>query len=345
MKAYRLRGWGAGSGFDAVPIPEPVNDEALIRVSAAGLCQSDLHLIDSAVPRGTYPVPFTLGHEIAGTVAAVGPAVTGVEIGASVLVYSPTGCGRCSRCAEGRENYCDRLDRTAPLAIGIGRDGGMAEYVLVPHARNLVPLGNLDPILAAPLADAALTPYHAMADIADLRRPDCTALVIGVGGLGHMAIQLLEAMTKATVIAVDTKHEALELALARGAESAIMSGPDVPDEVMAVTSGRGCDVILDFVGTDRSISMATACLRTGGALAIVGSGGGTLALTKGGPVPQGIRVSQPFWGTLPDLRAVVELARRGALTVEVERRPLVDVDDAIEALRHGRVRGRLVLVP
>ena len=345
MRAFRLRGWGEGAAFQQVPIPEPSGDEVLLRVSAAGLCQSDLHLIDAPAGGRSYPVPFTLGHEIAGEVAAVGPEVRGLAVGDAVLAYGPVGCGRCSRCREGRVNYCDRPDPSAPLALGIGRDGGMAEYVLIPRSEDAIPIGDLDPVAAAPLADAALTPYHAIAASPELADPESVVAVLGVGGLGHLAVQILEAVTAARVIAVDLRDEALELALAKGAEHVVRSGPDALGGIRALTGGRGCDVVLDFVGADATLALGAESLRVHGALTIVGSGGGRLSLMKGSLVPRGVRLSQPYWGGRADLEAVVALARRGAIGVETEPTPLDEVGAAIERLRAGRVRGRVVLRP
>jgi len=345
MRAYRLRGWGQGAGFDQVPVPEPGPGAVLLRVEAVGLCQSDLHLIDAPVGGRPYPAPFTLGHEIAGAVVAIGSGVSGLEIGEHALVYGPTGCGRCSRCRDGSPNYCDRPDPSAPLALGIGRDGGMAEYVLVPSAEHVIPIGELDPALAAPLADAALTPYHCIAALPDAVRAEAHVAVIGVGGLGHLAVQILEAIGASTVIAIDMKREAVELALAKGAEHGVVPDADAPRRIRATTGGVGCDVVLDFVGSDDTLALGADVLRVGGTLVVVGSAGGTLAVRKGSTVPRGVRIWHPFWGTLDDLRSVVELAQRGALGVETEPMPLDDVADAIGRLRAGAVHGRITLLP
>jgi len=217
--------------------------------------------------------------------------------------------------------------------------------VLVPSSAHAIPIGELDPVAAAPLADAALTPYHAIAASPELADADAVVAVLGVGGLGHLAVQILEAVTAATVIAVDVRDAALELALSKGAEHAVRSGPGALEAIRSLTGGRGCDVVLDFVGADATLALGAESLRVHGALTIVGSGGGTLSLMKGSLVPRGVRLSQPYWGGLADLEAVVALARRGAIGVETEPTALDDVDRAVERLRAGRVRGRVVLVP
>jgi alcohol dehydrogenase, propanol-preferring len=189
--------------------PDPGPGEVLVKVGAAGACHSDLHLMDApAEALEAFPVPFTLGHENAGWVEALGPGVNGFELGQPVAIYGIIGCGRCSACLRGRDNECRNV---APSGIGIGRDGGMASYLSVP-ARQLIPIGDLDVTQAAPLTDAGLTPYHAIELSREALRPGSTCVVVGVGGLGHMAIQILAATTAARIIAVDVEERRLSLA-------------------------------------------------------------------------------------------------------------------------------------
>lgn len=218
--------------------------------------------------------PFTLGHENAGWVHAVGPGVSGFEIDEPVAVYGPWGCGSCAHCRLGIETLCENPD-SAPVPMGgggLGLDGGMAEYMLVPSARFLVPLPDgLDPVTAAPLTDAGLTPYHAVRRSWWKLPPGATAVVIGVGGLGHLAVQILKATTAARIIAVDTRMEALALAADNGADISIRSGSDTTGEIRAYTSGRGADVVLDFVGSDSTVALGSVAARMLGDLTIVGS--------------------------------------------------------------------------
>ena len=184
MKAYRLVAWQQPPELRDVSVPEPAPDEVLIKVGGAGACHTDLHLMDR--PEHVDPLerpPFTLGHENAGWVEAVGAGVTAYLPGDAVAVYGAWGCGRCAPCRQGSEMLCERLDEVGSYGGGLGRDGGMAEFMLVPSTRLLVPLGDLDPRDAAPLTDAALTPYHALKSALPLLRPGTWALVIGVGGL------------------------------------------------------------------------------------------------------------------------------------------------------------------
>jgi propanol-preferring alcohol dehydrogenase len=336
MQAFRLTERGAA--LSEIDPPVPRDGEVLVKVTAAGVCRSDLHVVANPPPR--YPVPFTLGHEIAGTVAATGPSATGVDIGQPVVVYGPWGCGRCRRCAAGQDNYCDRRDELTWAGAGLGRDGGMAEHVLVPSARHLVHTGDLDPAQVAPLADAGLTPYHAVSHCAGRLGEGSTALVIGVGGLGHVAVRLLLALTEARVYAVDVRESALELA--EGAETLLVRADTAT--VLRSAAG-GVDAVFDFVGSDATLDLAAAVLRPAGDLVIVGSGGGRLAITKPGPLPQGAHVWSPFWGTRDDLAEVVRLAGAGRLPVAVERFPLSAASEVFTRLRTGGIRGRAVLVP
>jgi propanol-preferring alcohol dehydrogenase len=345
MKAFRLVDWGRPPVLDEVDRPVPRDGEVLVRVDAAGLCHSDLHVVDAHTGALPFRPPFTLGHEIAGRVAALGPTAAGPSVGESVVVYGPWGCGSCPRCAVGRENYCDRRAELAYAGVGLGRDGGMAEYVLVPATRHLQPIGDLDPVQAAPLTDAALTPYHAIQPYRPQLIEGSTVAVIGVGGLGHLAIQILRALTPSRVLAVDVREDALALADRSGAHLSTRASADTATVLRTASSGRGVDVVLDFVGSGASLELAARSLRSDGDLSIVGSGSGQLTIGKPGPLPQGCRVALPFWGSRTELTEVVTLARTGALRVEVERFPLSAAHEAITQLRNGHLKARAVLTP
>ncbi|MEU1274767.1 NAD(P)-dependent alcohol dehydrogenase [Streptomyces sp. NPDC005799] len=347
-RAVRLTRWGGPPELTEVPRPSPTGEEVLIEVEAAGVCRSDLHVIDAPPGALPYRLPFTLGHETAGRVVERGPLATGPAIGERVVVYGPWGCGSCARCAAGADNYCDRrpaldADRVGTGA-GLGRDGGMADLLLVPSGRLLVPVGDLPAVQAAPLSDAGLTACHAVAAVRGALDEDACVVVIGIGGLGHLAVQLLRATTTARVLAVDVREEALALAEECGAHFATLLRPDTAAALRNRTAGAGAAAVLDFVGGRSSLELAVDVLRPGGELAVVGSGGGELTVRKPGALPPGTRISLPFWGTLPELRTVVSLAREGVLRVGVERFPLSEAPRALARLRSGDVRGRAVLV-
>jgi alcohol dehydrogenase, propanol-preferring len=227
MRAFQLTAWKSPPELPEVPDPEPGPGQVVVRIAAAGACHSDLHLMhDFDGGLVSFALPFTLGHENAGFVEAVGAGVDHLAPGEPVAVYGSWGCGRCRRCHLGAENYCERAAELDGAGGGLGFDGGMAPLMLVPHARWLVPLGDLEPVDAAPLTDAGLTPYHAIKRSLHLLHGGSTAVVIGAGGLGHLAVQILKATSAATVVAVDTKPEALEDAsrVGRGARPG-SSGP------------------------------------------------------------------------------------------------------------------------
>jgi alcohol dehydrogenase, propanol-preferring len=341
MKAVQLVRWQAEPEFREVDEPQPGPGEVLVRVEGAGLCHSDIHLLEW--PEGTLPwkLPFTLGHETAGTVAAVGSGVTAFAEGDRVLVYGPWGCGACWHCVSGAENLCpDRRFR----GCGLGVDGGLAEYVVVPSPRLLVPIGDLDPVEAAPLTDAGLTSYHAIK--AELPRllPGTAVVVIGVGGLGHIAVQLLRELSPARIVAVDIRESARRLALHAGASAALdPSGLDAA-ALRAETGPAGAILVLDFVGSDQTLTTAASVLAPGGQICMVGLGGGALPMTFGS-LPLEWSLRRPSWGTLPELHEVVALARAGSLEIEVERLRLADAIEGYRRLGRGDVTGRAVVVP
>ncbi len=343
MRALRVIGWESEPVITEVPVPEPHGSEVLIEVAAAGLCRTDLHIMSA--PAGSYPyaLPFTLGHESAGRVAAFGPEASGVEVGDPVVVYARWGCGTCWQCANGRDNACVRTPH-GPHGAGLGRDGGLAEYLLIPSARYLVPAPGLDPVRAAPLADAALTSYHAVKLSLEQLHAESSVVVIGVGGLGHMAVQVLKAITPARIVAVDVRKAALEMARAAGAEVGLSAEGVSAQDIRAETDPDGANVVLDFVGTSTTLSLAAASVAQGGDLTFVGRGGGELRVAPG-LIPYETTVRMPTWGTVAELAEVVALATDGKIHSETE---VYDLDDAVRAygkLRHGEVLGRAVVVP
>lgn len=344
MKAFQLTAWQEPPELRDVAVPEPGPGEVLVKITAAGACHSDLHLMDW--PEGTLPfeLPFTLGHENAGWIEAVGAGVDAWEEGEAVAIYGPWGCGRCAACKQSKENYCERQAELGSQGGGLGSDGGMAEYMLVPSPRLLVPLDGLDPIEAAPLTDAGLTSYHAIKRSLHLLVPGSTAVVIGIGGLGHMAVQLLGALSPARVIAVDNDDGKLDLAREVGAEEAIGSGA-APDEAIAeLTGGRGVELVLDMVGADETIALAAQVARPEADITIVGLAGGTLPFTFGATSYEA-SVTLPYWGSQVELMEVLELARAGRIEPHVERFSLDRVEDAYRGLREGSVSGRAVICP
>jgi alcohol dehydrogenase, propanol-preferring len=344
MKAYQLIAWQQPAELRDVPVPEPGPGEVLVKVGGAGACHSDLHVMEWPAGSLPYELPFTLGHENAGWVEAVGAGVDALRPGDAVAVYGPWGCGRCRACRQSKENYCERAAEIGAAGGGLGRDGGMAEYMLVPSARLLLPLGDLDPREAAPLTDAGLTPYHAIKRSIHLLTPGSTAVVIGVGGLGHMGVQILRALSSTRIVAVDLDESKLALARDVGADETLRSGENAAEEVRELTRGLGAELVLDFVGSESTLALAAAVVQVEGDIAIVGLAGGALPVAFG-RVPWEAAVAIPYWGSAVELMEVLELARQGKIRAHVERFPLEQVEEAYARLRDGRLDGRAVIVP
>jgi propanol-preferring alcohol dehydrogenase len=345
MLAVRLAAWQSPAILDDVPRPEPGPGEILLDVEAAGLCHTDLHLMEWAPETVPYDPPFTLGHEVAGVVRRLGPGASGVREGERVVLYARWGCGVCWQCLQGRENICQRPSAEVRYhGAGLGRDGGLAEQMVVPSARYLVPIGDLDASLAAPLADAGITPYHAISHHRDKLRPNGVAVVIGVGGLGHMGVQMLRALSAVRIVAVDLRAEALAAAKDAGAHS-LVSASGLSAEALRAEVGRaGAALVIDFVGTDETLALATAVVAEGGAVVYAGRGGGTLGV-RAFSTPLDSSVTVSTWGTIPELHEVVALARAGAIVAETKRYPLSAALAGYDELSRGAIVGRAVVSP
>jgi alcohol dehydrogenase, propanol-preferring len=244
-------------------------------------------------------------------------------------------------------NYCEDPPARRGLAAGggLGTDGGMADYLLVPDARHLVPLpAGMTPAQAAPLTDAGLTPYHAVRRSLPKLDPMATAVVIGVGGLGHLAVQLIKALTAARVIAVDTRTDALDLAIADGADIAVTAGERASQEVRAATGGRGADLVLDCVGSDSTLAFGAACTRSLGDLTLVGVAGGSIPFGFLS-VPYEASLQSVYWGSRSELAEVLELGANGLISPRTTSYPLERAIEAYRDLAAGQVVGRAVVIP
>ncbi|MGW7520457.1 NAD(P)-dependent alcohol dehydrogenase [Streptomyces sp. NPDC054796] len=344
MKALQYPSIGAAPAVVTVPDPEPGPGQVLLKVTAAGACHSDIAVMGFSAEQIAFPLPLTLGHEGAGTVAALGPGATGVEVGQAVVVYGPWGCGVCRMCARGEENYCLRAQQEGIFPPGLGEPGAMAEYLLVDDPRHLVPIGDLDPVRTVPLTDAGLTPYHAIKLSLPKLVAGSTAVVIGTGGLGHVAIQLLRAMTATRVVALDINDDKLALARSVGAHEVLLSDERAAGRIRELTGGEGATVVLDFVGAPATLALAGGSVGVEGDVTIVGIGGGTLPVGFG-VLPYEVTARSPYWGSRSELIEVLDLARQGALDVHVETFSLDEAPHAYRLLHDGKVNGRAVVVP
>ena len=322
------------------PEPEPRGSrDVVVRVGGAGVCATDLHAIDGEMePAGLRP-PIVLGHENAGWVHAVGDGVTAAKAGDAVLVYPAYSCGLCVSCRRGNDVFCERHEFT-----GLTRDGGFADYVLVDE-RSLLPLpAGVEPVDVAPHADAGITAYHAVKKLVPRLEPGSTAAVIGIGGVGHIGLQLVRVLGAARVVAIDTDERRRALARELGADEVLGEQPDVADTVREWTNGVGADVVVDFVGTDETHAAALGMLARRGLFSIVGFGG-MVAYPSVAFVSGETAITGNLVGNWIDLWELLQLHGRGAVTLRTETYPLEDVNEVLNKLREGEVTGRAVLIP
>ncbi len=339
MKAVRYHGPGVPFRLDEVPLPEPGPGEVRIRVEAAGVCHTELHFESGLLDLGLAPV--TMGHEIAGSVDAVGSGVTDRRPGDRVILYYYSGCGACEWCARGEENLCPN-----PRAeLGFISDGGYAEYVVVP-ARNAVPIpDSLSFADAAPIGCGVTTALHACA-LADVAAGDSVA-VYGMGGVGYGLVQIAR-LRGARVIGIGRSPEKLALATELGADAVVNASQadDVAAEVRRLTDGRGADVVFELVATAETMAASTAMLARRGRLVFVGYSPDALTVHPIQLVILEARVLGSVGNTLAELEEAVRLVAGGKVRTVVDRVvPLESYASALDALREGRVTGRVVLAP
>ena len=328
MRAARFEGVGKPLAGHEVPVPRPAADEVLVRVAATGLCGSDVHIAVEGITLTPY-VPITLGHEIAGTIAAVGDAVTGSSPDDRVCVFPLTFDGTCPACLAGHSEIC--LSRRA---IGIHRDGELAQYVAVP-AKNLAAVPDGVPLRQAAICtDAVITPFHALTDVARLS-PGESVVVIGAGGLGLHAVQIAELAGASPVIAVDTRAAQLERARQGGADVVVDAvEQSVVNSVLAATAGVGVDVAAEFVGTRATIGQAVECLRVGGRAVIVGLGAEPVTVVPPTVfVRKQLQLLGSYGRSLATLQRVLRLVGTGRLDLGRSITHCFALDDADAALR------------
>ena len=319
-----------------VPVPEPGPGEVLIRIAGAGLCHSDVMISQTAAS------PFTLGHEAAGWVESLGAGSTGLEVGEPVVVHAEWGCGVCAACLHGEERFCPVI---APArGAGQGLDGGLAEYLVVPSSRLCVPLGDIDPRSAGPLDDAGLTPYSAIRAARHRLLPGTVTVVLGIGGLGHLALQILRAMAPTVIVAVEPNAERRQSALELGADHAVDPADDVAGLVQSLDP-HGASVVLDLVGSAATLTQAAALVGRGGRIVLIGAALGTFPYSLIS-LPWGASIRTSYSGEVSELRELITLVQRSGITVHANYISLDEVPAAYTDLdRGGQPAGRLVAVP
>ncbi len=354
----RIVAWGRPLELQEIPVPKASGREAVVKITASGVCHSDLHILEGAYDLGEgrklsmadrgASLPFTPGHEIAGTIESLsGEAKSdypGLKEGNPVVVYPWLGCGQCRKCRAGLENICE----TRPRSLGVFQDGGYAEHVLVPDVRYLVPLGKVDPTYGALLACSGLTTYSAVKKSRIIAAE--TLVVIGAGGLGTTAIQIAKKTTGARVIALDVDDRKLEVARKVGADLEIntrgLTTKEILSKVREFNGNLPADAAIDFVGTPATSSLGFDLIGRGGRLIMVGLFGGEGKFSLPIFPLKSVEIAGNFTGTLQDLGEMVQLVSRGVIEPVVsETVPLEKANDVIERLTAGKIQGRAVLTP
>ncbi len=341
MRSVRVTGYHQKLEMHDVPVPEVTGPfDVVVKIGGAGVCRTDLHILEGQwAEKSGVTLPYTIGHENAGWVTAVGSAVTNVAEGDKVILHPNITCGLCRACRSGDDVHC--ANKVFP---GIDSDGGYAEF-LKTSARSVVKIDDaLEPSDVAALADAGLTAYHAAAKAARRLRPVDRVVVIGAGGLGHIGIQVLAAMTAAEIVVVDRNPDAVALAESIGAHHGVVADGSHVEQVLDLTGGHGAEVVVDFVGEGGSTAQGLKMLREAGDYHVVGYGE-NIDVPTIDIISTEINIVGNLVGSYNDLTELMALAARGLVTLHTVKYALDDFQTAVDDLDGGRVRGRAILVP
>jgi NAD+-dependent secondary alcohol dehydrogenase Adh1 len=341
MKAVRLHGYHQQPTVEEVPEPSISGPlDVIVKIGGAGVCRTDLHIIEGQWDAAMSPsLPYTIGHENAGWVHEIGSAVTNVAVGDTVILHPTPTCGLCRACRAGQDMHCS--NSSFP---GLDSDGGMAEYLLT-SARACVKLDPAtEPKDVAALADAGITAYHAVRKAIPLLYPGTSCALIGAGGLGHIGIQCLAALTATQIIVVDRNPAALKLAEQLGAHHTVVADGGQVAAVQELTDGAGADVVLDFVAEQGAENDAFAMTRAGGSDYVIGYGG-QLSVPTLDIISTERNIVGNIVGTYNELAELMVLAQTGRVTLHTSTYPLDHAVEAIGDLDAGKVRGRAILVP
>ena len=341
MKAVRLHGYHQQPVVEDVPEPTVKGPlDVVVKIGGAGVCRTDLHIIEGQWAEAMHPtLPYTIGHENAGWVHEVGSAVTNVQVGDTVILHPTPTCGLCHACRAGDDMHC--ATSTFP---GLDSDGGMAEYLLT-SARACVKLDpTTQPKDVAALADAGITAYHAVRKAIPQLYPGTTCVLIGAGGLGHIGIQCLAALTATTIIVVDRNPDALKLAEQLGADHTVVADGNQVRAVQELTGGSGANVVLDFVAEQGAEADGFAMTAPAGSYFVIGYGG-QLEVPTLDIISTERNIIGNIVGTYNELAELMALAQAGKVTLHTRTYPLEAAAEAVADLDAGRVRGRAILVP
>lgn len=349
MKRQSMVEYGEPLQETSADTPEPQGTQVIIRISHCGVCHSDIHMHDGYFDLGGgrqldvrpgRELPFTLGHEIAGHVAAAGPDAAGVSEGEHYAVYPWMGCGECSLCRRGDEHLCGTTHH-----LGVTVDGGFATHVVVPHPRYLLSTEGLEPTLAGCYMCSGLTAYSALKKVA-VNVTDGPLMIVGLGGVGMMGLQFAQAIYDTEILAVDIDPEKREAALKAGASQVFDPAEDGIRKTVLKATGGGAAAAVDYVGAEATLNFAQSIVRKSGAVVVAGLMGGNFSI----PVPmfplRALSIIGTFVGSLNDAREMLDLVRAGKVApIPVQLRPLAEANSSLDDLRDGHVLGRIVLTP
>jgi D-arabinose 1-dehydrogenase-like Zn-dependent alcohol dehydrogenase len=349
MNSWQVESFGKPLVQALREVPAPAGTEVVLRIASCGVCHSDVHMHDGYFDLGgghrldlsrTVQPPRTLGHEIAGLVAAVGPDAQGVQVGDRRVAYPWIGCGSCALCVAGQEHLC-----TTPRALGVARDGGFASHVVVPHPRYLVDHGAIPDEQACTYACAGLTAFSALRKVGPLA-PEDALLVLGAGGVGLSGIRMARQLCNVAPIVAEPDRAKWDLAREAGASDVIDPGDAGTLKSFLKATRGGAAAVVDFVGSGASFDFGFGALRKGGKLVCVGLIGGSSTIVPAMLALKAVSITGSYVGSLQELHELMALARAGAMPpLPLSLRPLADANQALDDLRAGKVRGRTVLRP
>ena len=341
MKAVQVVGYH--DKLQLTEIPEPTLTgplDVIVKIGGAGVCRTDIHILEGQwEAKSGVTLPYTIGHENAGWVHAVGDAVTNVAVGDKVILHPLITCGLCTACRDGDDVHCENSEFP-----GINTHGGYAEYLRT-TARSVVRIDDsLEPADVAALADAGLTAYHAAAKVARVTRPGQYCVIMGAGGLGHIGIQVLKAISGVTLVVLDRNPAAVDLAVENGADIGIVADGTHVQQVLDLTGGKGAHAVLDFVGEGGATAEGVAMLRQAGNYFVVGYGENINVPTID-IISTEINFIGNLVGSYNDLNELMTLAAQGKVTLHTTTYRLDEFQQALDDLDAGRVRGRAILIP